>query len=127
MQLLFIGLLEDSIGTRFIQKSAVDSQSRMFAQEMKTECRALVVLKVPMMYLQKLKVLILVAWPNCCLNDCIVDFPSPLVQLHLALKFIPSLNNCVTLLSFVKYCIALLVVLRVFRAQILQLQPVDVA
>lgn len=85
------------------------------------------VLKVPMMYLQKLKVLILVAWPNCCLNDYIVDFPSPLVQLHLALKFIPSLNNCVMLLSFVKYCIALLIVLHVFKAQILQLGPVDVA
>lgn len=85
------------------------------------------VLKVPMMYLQKLKVLIPVTWPNCCLNDCIVDFPSPLVQLYLALKFIPSLNNCVMLLSFLKYCIVFLIVLHVFKAQILQVGPLDAA
>lgn len=67
------------------------------------------VLKVPMMYLQKLKVLILVAWPNCCLNDCIVNFPLPLLQLHLALKLIPNTNNCVILLSFLALlCFALL-------------------
>lgn len=66
-----------------------------------------------MVYFQKLKVLILVAWPNCCLNDCIVDFPLPLLQLHLALKLIPNTNNCVMLLSFL--ALLCFVVLHVFK------------
>lgn len=80
-------------------------------------------LKAPMMYLQKLKVLILVAWPNCCLNHGIVDFPSSLERLHLTMKFIPSLHICATLPSFVKYCVAL----HVFEVQLFQLGPADVA
>lgn len=68
LQLLGIGLLEDSVGKLHLFKT-LQLAHKVCPRDENRVLKSLI-LKVLMMYLQNLEVLLLLAWPSCCFKDC---------------------------------------------------------